>query len=452
VLNASSFRRRLARSLPFYYGWVIAADTVSVSLTARTVMTVATLSIFLVPMTEELGWSRGLFSGAVSLGGLCAVAISPLVGVWIDRYGTGVLLAGSSLVTGLLAMGLALISAPWAFYSLYIPGRMIFTGPMELGLPTAISNWFVRRRPLGLAVDAVAKGVGLAIIPLAVQLIIGEWGWRTAWTSLGILSLAVGVFPSLVLMARRPEDMGLEVDPLPVKTPKKEAHEEAHEEAAGELPDMAADANPEVTPEANFTVGQALRTRAFWLLATFAATGFMAQGGVSLHQVAHYINQGIPGPLAALSAGAYAVAQIAGGLFWAFMGRRVPLRFLLSSAALVVGVAVISTIASSTLPAMLASAAMVGFGVGGLHLLIRLAWADYYGRQHLGSIRGLTLSAQIGGQALGPVLAGFLFDATNSYRVPFLVFALAVWAGGLLVLAAVPPQIPAAAPPGGTKP
>ncbi|MCH7620746.1 MAG: MFS transporter [Chloroflexi bacterium] len=407
-------------------------------------MAVATLSVFVVPMTEEMGWSRGLFSGAVSLGGLCAVAISPLVGLWIDRYGTGLLLAGSSLLTGVLAIGLALISAPWAFYSLYIPGRMIFTGSLELALPTAISTWFVRRRPLGLAVDAVAKGAGLAIIPLAAQLIIGEWGWRTAWTSLGILSLAVGIFPSLVLMARRPEDMGLEVDPVPRTTPR----EEPVEETAGDLPDIATDASG----EANFTVGQALRTRAFWLLATFTAAGFMVQGGVSLHQVAHYINQGIPGPLAALSTGAYAAAQIAGGLFWGFVGRRVPLRFLLSLAALLVGIAVLSTIVSFTPPAMLASAALVGFGVGGLHLLVRLAWADYYGRQHLGAIRGLTLSAQIGGQALGPVMAGFLFDATNSYRAPFLVFALAVWSGGLLVLAAVPPQMPAAALPADTNP
>ena len=170
----------------------------------------------------------------------------------------------------------------------------------------------------------------------------------------------------------------------------------------------------------------------------------MVQGGVSLHQVAHYINQGIPGPLAPLSAGTYATAQIAGGLFWGFVGRRVPVRFLLSLAALVVGVGVLSTMLSSTPPAMLASATLVGFGVGGLHLLVRLAWADYYGRQHLGSIRGLTLSAQIGGQALGPVVAGFLFDATNSYQLPFSVFALAVWSAGLLVLAAVPPQMPAA--------
>ena len=443
MLNASSFRRRLAHSLPFYYGWVIAADTVTVSLTARTVMTVATLSVFLVPMTDELGWSRGLFSGAVSLGGLCAVAISPLVGRWIDRYGTGVLLAGSSLLTGVLALGLALISARWAFYALYIPGRMIFTGPLELGLPTAISNWFVRRRPLGLAVDTVAKGAGLAIIPLTVQLIIGEWDWRTAWTCLGILSLAVGVLPSLVLMARRPEDMGLEADPLPRTT----FPEEAVEEAVEDVPDIEGDVSPNPNSEVNFTVSQALRTRAFWLLGSFTAAGFMVQGGVSLHQVAHYINQGIAGPLAALSAGAYATAQMAGGLFWAFLGRRIPVRFLLSLAALLVGVAVLSTIVSATLPAMLASAASVGFGVGGLHLLVRLAWADYYGREHLGSIRGLTMSAQIGGQALGPVLAGFLFDATKSYRTPFLVFAAAVWTGALLVLAAKPPQLPVAALP-----
>ncbi len=455
VLNASSFRRRLARSLPFYYGWVIVADTVTVSLTTRTVMAVATLSVFVVPMTEELGWSRGLFSGAVSLGGLFAVAISPLVGRWIDRYGTGLLITGSSLLTGVFAIGLALISAPWAFYSLYIPGRMRFSGPVELGLSTAISNWFVRRRHQVLAVDAVAKGAGLAIIPLAAQLIIGEWGWRTAWTVLGILTLTVGVFPSLVLMARRPEDMGLEADPVSRTTPRGEAVYDAVDEAARDVPDIGLDAPPKANLvadlEANFTVGQALRTRAFWLLATFTAAGFMVQGGVSLHQVAHYIDEGIPERLAALSAGAYAVAQIAGGLFWGFLGRRVPLRFLLSLAALLVGLAVLSTIVSSTLPTMLASAALVGFGVGGLHLLVRLAWADYYGRQHLGSIRGLTLSAQIGGQALGPILAGFLFDATNSYRTPFLVFALAVWAGGLLVLAAVPPQMPAAALPADTK-
>jgi len=425
--NSNELRQRIAKSLPFYYGWIIAADTATVSLTTRTVMAVATLSVFVVPMTEHLGWSRGLFSGAVSLGGLCAVAISPFVGRSIDKYGTGILIAGSSLITGICALGLALVSTPWTFYILYIPGRMIFSGPLELGLPTAISNWFIRRRPLGLAVDTIAKGAGLAIIPLTAQMIIGEWGWRTAWTFLGILTLTVGVLPSLLLMARRPEDMGLEPDPTTRYSPSTN-----HE------PDSVADAATNI--ETNYTLAQALKTKSFWILAVFTAAGFMVQGGVSLHQVAHYINQGLPGTLAALSAGTYAAAQILGGLFWGFTGRKFPVRFLLALSAIIVGIGVISTIYSFSLSSALISAATIGFGVGGLHLLVRLAWADYYGRQHLGSIRGVTLSAQIGGQALGPILGGFLFDITTNYRLPFFVFASAVFTGAILVTSATAPK------------
>ena len=112
-------------------------------------MAVATLSVFVVPMTQDLGWSRGLFSGAVSLGGLCAVFISPLVGKWIDQHGSGLLLSISSLLTGILAVGLSLVGNPAAFFSIYVPGRMIFSGPLELGIPTAISNWRSEERRVG---------------------------------------------------------------------------------------------------------------------------------------------------------------------------------------------------------------------------------------------------------------------------------------------------------------
>ena len=108
-MNANQWRNNFANSLPFYYGWVIVASTVAVSLSSRTIMAVATLSVFVVPMTQELGWSRGLFSSAVSLGGLCAVFISPLVGKWIDQHGSGLLLSISSLLTGILAVGLSLV-------------------------------------------------------------------------------------------------------------------------------------------------------------------------------------------------------------------------------------------------------------------------------------------------------------------------------------------------------
>ena len=409
------------------------ASTVAVSFSTRTIMAVATLSVFVVPMTRELGWSIGMFSGAVSVGGLCAVVISPLVGKWIDRYGSGLLLAVSSVLTGGLAVGLSLVGSPLAFYAMYVPGRMIFSGPIELGIPTSISNWFIRRRPLALAVDAGAKGAGLAVMPLAAQFIITGWDWRTAWIAMGLLTFAIGVIPPILLMARRPEDLGLEPDPAP-------------NDSLAE-PDDSVEANveaPASTVESSFTVRQAFHTRAFWLLAAFSAAGFMVQAGISLHQVPHYINQGLPGPSAALTASIFAFAQIFGSIFWAALGRRVQVRFLLAAAAFVVAAAALATSASATLPTALTSAAAVGVGVGGLHLLVRLAWADYYGREHLGAIRGFAMSAQIGGQALGPVMSGFMFDATGSYQLPLMVFTVAASLAGLLVLFATPPKYPVA--------
>ena len=471
-MGDTSWRRRLAHRLPFYYGWVIVANTVVISFSTRAVMAVAVLSVFVVPMTSDLGWSRGLFSGAVSLGGLAAVVTAPLIGRWVDRYGAGVLIAASSVITGVCAVGLAFITLPWMFYCLYVPGRMTFSGPLELGIPTAISNWFIRRRPLGLAVDTVAKGAGLSVMPLVAQFIIIGWDWRTSWAVIGLICLAVGVVPCLLFMARRPEDMGLEPDPAPAQTPTAgiasfdnigatgsssrnvpSANSSSSSARAGAAPSANVpfgSGNPATTSsgrpnldaatEANLTLSQAFHTRAFWLVCGFAAMNYMSQGGISLHQVPHFIHQGIAAPLAALTASIYAFAQIPGGLFWSALARRVPVRFLLAAAALLIAAGALGISVSSTFATAMLTSGLMGFAVGGLHLLVRLTWADYYGRQHLGSIRGVTLSAQVSGQAMGPVIAGFMFDYTDSYQLPFWFFASGVLLAGLLALAATPPR------------
>ncbi len=421
----------MARLLPFYYGWVVLALSASASYTARPLMSVATLSVFVVPMTEQFGWSRGMFSGVVSLGGLCAIAISPLVGRFIDRYGSGIMIAATSAVAGVCAVGLAVVSQSWAFYALYVPGRAFFAAPLELGTSTAVNNWFIRRRPLSNALLSISQGTGLAMMPLAAQFIIIAWGWRAAWASLGVYTLAVGVLPPLLLMARRPEDMGLEVDPV------------SGREADAPGADARVSGNPRpvsAATEVNFTVRQALGTRAFWLLSAFSAAGFMVQAGVSLHQVPHFILQGVPGHQAALTASTFALSQVLGGLLWSSLAYWVPVRFMLALSGLAVSLGALGTGLSSTLWGGIPAAAALGVGVGGLHLLLRLAWADYYGRSYLGSIRGLTLPVQIGGQAMGPIIAGFSYDATNSYWTPFLFFSVAVALGALLVTCATPPS------------
>ncbi len=366
------------------------------------------------------------------------MAVSPFVGRLIDRYGAGVVVASASGAMGLCAIGLSLITQAWMFYALYIPGRMLFASPLELGTATAISNWFLRRRPLAFAILGASQGTGLAAMPLIAQLIISGWNWQAAWLSLGIFTISVGVIPSL-LMARRPEDLGLEFDPQPGQPRSLPPHSKELSESHGEQAEAPANTASSFT-ELNFTVREALHTRAFWILAAFSAFAFAAQGGVAVHQVPHYINEGLRAPIAAIMASTFALSQVLGGFIWSNSARRLPLRFLLASTGLCVGLGAIGTGASSTLVWGMAAAAAFGVGMGGMHLLLRLAWADYYGREHLGAIRGLTLPIQISGQAIGPVISGFMFDSSGSYQLSFFIFGAGVVVAAVGVLAPTPPQ------------
>ena len=424
----TSRRTGWAQRLPFYYGWVVFAVVVSTSFTSRPLMSVAVLSVFVVPMTEAFGWSRGLFAGAVSLGGVCAVFISPFVGRWVDRYGTGVMIGATSAVAGLCAIGLSIVRQAWGFYALYIPGRMVFASPLELATSTALSNWFMRRRAWVMALLGVSQGLGLAAMPLVAQWLISVSNWQVAWASLGLYTLAAGVLPALLFMVRRPEDMGLELDPAPKRGASTEA--------------AIPSGKPErrMPSEAQFTLEQALQTRAFWVLAGFSAVGFMAQAGVSLHHVSHYIHMGLPGPSAAMMASVFAFAQVPTGFLWSGITRHISIRVALALAGLFVAMGAAGTAFSASVWRGVIAASLLGTGVGGLHLLLRLAWVEYYGRRHLGTIRGVTLPVQIGGQAVGPVMAGTVFDYTHSYMGAFLFFATVVAIGSLLILTAVPPE------------
>ena len=429
-MNFAALRTRLAHRLPLYYGWVILAAASVPSFGARPVMAVATLSVFVVPMTETFGWTRGQFSGAVSLGALFGLLVSPMAGRLIDRYGSGVLLSASSAMVGLCAIGLSLTSPIWSFYLLYVPGRAVFSSPLELGTSTAVSNWFIRRRPMALALMGIIQGIGLTIFPLIAQVLINGWGWRTAWLAMGIFTISSGIIPVLLLMARRPEDMNLEPDPKRTRLLGPDSLAKT---------DVDRESTTHSFTEFNYTVRQALRTKAFWILVLFSVFGFIVQAGVSLHQVPHYIGQGVPTHLAALTASTFAFGQVPGGLFWTMLARRLPLRILLCMAGATMSLGAIGTGFSASLATGIPMGLLLGIGVGGMQLLLRLTWADYYGRLHLGSIRGLTLPAQIGGQALGPIVAGFMFDATGGYKTPFTVFGIIVAFAAVVVLAATSP-------------
>src|SRR5436189_806848 len=139
---------------------------------------VATLSIFVEPLTREFGWSRTALSGAVSLGGVLAALSSPLIGPLLDRHGSRVALCLAVLVTGLAMMLLSLTQSLLVFYLLFCVARMNWAGPFDLGIYGGISNWFVARRAFATSVVTVAQMAGLVAMPLIAQLAMREHGWR----------------------------------------------------------------------------------------------------------------------------------------------------------------------------------------------------------------------------------------------------------------------------------
>ena len=421
-----ALQSRTARNIPFYYGWVILGLTGIASYSARPLMSVAVLTVFVVPMEESFGWSRTQVAGAVSLGGVFAVVLSPLVGPLIDRYGSGLVVGVSSAIAGICAIGLGMANQVWLFYLIYVPGRAAFASPLELGTSTAVSNWFIRRRPFALAMNHVLQGSGLAIMPLAAQVMIGVWSWPTAWYALGIWTLAIGVAPAILLMGRRPEDLALLPDgdrPVP----------NSGAAPGGRRPQTSAE-------EINFTLRQAMRTRAFWLMMLFAFAGFIVQAGVSLHQVPHFIDQGVPGSIAVWTASAFAISQVPASLLWSALCQRFPMRVMMPAAGLVVSGGAVVTAFADNIGAGLTGAFILGFGVGGLHIISRLAWADYFGRLHLGAIRAWGLAAQVAGQALGPILSGIVVDRVDSYLPVFIAFGINLAVVSLLMLTARPPS------------
>ena len=137
--------RLLVPRLPFFYGWVVLGVLCCAGF-ARQGPAVSTLSVFVTPLIRDFGWSRTALSGAVSLGGILAAIVSPLIGPFLDRAGSRLLLSYAVLTTGAALLLLSLTNSLVMFCILFCFARMNWASPFELGIYGAVNNWFVARR------------------------------------------------------------------------------------------------------------------------------------------------------------------------------------------------------------------------------------------------------------------------------------------------------------------
>jgi cyanate permease len=196
---------------------------------------------------------------------------------------------------------------------------------------------------------------------------------------------------------------------------------------------------PVHTAEPAYTRHEALRTPAFWLLALFTLLVYPVQAGLSLHQAPLLIERGLDPTVAATAVSTFGLLSAITGFAYGFWPRRVPLRFALALVGVTLAAASLLMGNVHSAPLAYGAAALFGMGVGGLLTMLPIAWADYFGRQSYGAIRGVALSVQVVAQAAGPVLSGVLRDATGNYAVSVATFGALAFAGSVAALLARPP-------------
>jgi sugar phosphate permease len=404
----------LAARLPFFYGWVVLGVLCCAGF-ARQGPAVSTLSVFVTPLIHDFGWSRTALSGAVSLGGILAAIVSPMIGPFLDRAGSRLLLCYAVLTTGAAMLLLSMTQSLAMFYVLFCFARMNWASPFELGIYGAVNNWFLTRRRFATSVATLAQMAGLVTMPILAQLAMLHGMWRAGWVAIGVLTLVVGLLPVWLLLARRPEDVGL----LP--------------DGAAPAPSTGGALAGAVT-EASFSRRQAMRLPAFWLLLSYTALVYPIQAGISLHMAPHLIEHHI-----APVVSTYSLMSAAATLACGFLPRRVPVRYPLAVAGLLLTASPLLMAAITTPAEAYLAAALFGFGVGGILTLLPIAWADYFGRANFGAIRGVALSAQVLAQAAGPLISGGLRDWAGDYQLSLAVFAAL---GALSVVAALSARQP----------
>ena len=416
--------RLLSGRLPFFYGWVVLACLCCAGF-ARQGPAVATLSVFVEPLTGEFGWSRAGLSGAVSLGGVLAALSSPLIGPLLDRHGARFALCTAVLVTGVAMMLLSLMQSLFVFYLLFCIARMNWAGPFDLGIYGGVNNWFVIRRAFATSVATVAQMAGLVAMPLIAQLAMRQHGWREGWLAIGSVTLLIGFLPVWLFMVRRPEDLGL--------VPDRRAS----------APGDASKMSPTLYPEPSFSRKQALDTSAFWLLLLYTVLVYPVQAGVSLQQAAHLIERGIDPTIAATTVSTFSLMSAVASAICGLLPRRVPIRYPLALIGGFLTAGTLAMIGVSSARQGYAAAALFGLGIGGVLTLLPIAWADYFGRANFAAIRGIALSVQVMAQASGPLLSGALHDWTGSYHRALQCFAVLSCLSIAAALAARRPKIEA---------
>ncbi|HEX2228758.1 MAG TPA: MFS transporter [Candidatus Binatia bacterium] len=414
----------------FFYGWTIVAIGFLAHIASAFSIS-STLSVFLKPLSSDLGISRGVFSlirsGEIVISSLAA----PLIGSLLDRHGGKWLMAAGGVISGAGFIFLGQARDFWQFllfrWLLISPGDALM-GQMVVNV--SISRWFVRMRGRALALAGMGHGLAKVAMPLLAASLILNLGWRLTWAIFGVLTLLLVVGPAF-LMKRRPEDMGLLPDggtgaQVDDKTPgRKAARSRAGISAIADVP---------------WSRAEALRTPAFWLIVTTFGVASVGVTGLNLHVFAFVSDQGHAPMVAAFVMSIIAFMQFSTPMVWGLFAERMEIGRLIMAKFLIQAAGLLWALSDPGITSLYGGFFLYGIGMGGTSILSEMIWANYFGRISLGKIRGMGSLLTHAFGAGGPPFFGLLFDATQSYQLSFTIFIAMLFASAFLSLFLRPPK------------
>ena len=381
----------------YFYGWNI---VFIMAITSSMTMALGTLNfgLFIKPMGDELQIGRSFFGWAQTARQVVGGLTSPWMGIWVDKYGSRIILPLATLITG---MGLILLG----FNSSGILMIIIFgfIGITSLGGPGAlittvpISKWFVSKRGKALAITSLGVPIGAMIFVPLTQYLIDFSGWRNTWIIFGLLAIIIIIPPSLVLLRRQPEDIGL-------------------------LPDGEQSSEKNyIDSEVSWEFSEAIKTSVFWRITICLTVISMATGTIAIHRIPAFMDRGLDPQLIAWSTAFDAVCAGISTFTVGNLVRRVGIRILGTISFLFLAFASWITIYAFSFFEIFISMAIFGLGIGGLMFIHSFIWADYFGRKNLGQIRGKVTPFILIIGGVGAPVAGYVRDFTGSYEIVWFI-------------------------------
>ena len=402
-----------------YYGW-----TLLVSLGVISIIAYGTLQYFfgvlVIPVERELGWNRT----QLSLGYSAALLVSGLLGYpigrYVDRRGARTVLAAGAVLAGLTLIGLSRVRQPWQWYLLWGGGLGVAAAMTQYPVSfTVVANWFHRRRGAAMALLTVLGGLASPIfIPLAGWLV-PRIGWRETLLVFGLTHLVIALPLALLTVRRHPEDLGLFPDGSP----------------------SAVEAT--TTPLAGIGAREAVGRLPFW---TLTLTNLAVQIGSNVlfaHQVAYMIGRGQSPAAAATLAGMVGLASLPGRYVFNVLSDRFPSQVLLAVSQAVLALGVVLLMLADSTGWLIAYLLVYGCAFGAPGGLTASARAEHFGRRAFGTIAALQGYPSLVGAAFGPLLAGWVYDRSGSYRLTFIVVAFLYALSAAAMVATPKPKLSA---------